>query len=90
MRIEIPTAIWIIWFATVSLATVLATIRAVVGPTNSDRVVALDNWTTITTGFWVILALFFFQFVLLSVAMVYAVLSFLGGLVIARYLERGL
>jgi multicomponent Na+:H+ antiporter subunit F len=90
MRIHIPTAIWIIWFATVSLATVLATLRGVMGPTNSDRLVALDNWTTITTGFWIILALFFFQFVLLSVAMVYAILSFLGGLVIARYLERGL
>ncbi len=90
MRIEIPTAIWAIWFIVISTAMILATLRAVIGPTNSDRVVGLDTWTTITTGFWVILALFFFQFVLLSVAMVYAILSFLGVLVIARYLERGL
>lgn len=90
MRIEIPTAIWIVWFVVISLATVLATIRSVAGPTNSDRVVGLDTWTTVTTGFWIILSLFFFQFVLLSVAMVYAILSFLGVLVIARYMERGL
>ncbi len=90
MRIEIPTAIWAVWFIVISVATVLATLRAVIGPTNSDRLVGLDSWTTITTGFWVILALFFFQFVLLSVAMVYAVLSFLGVLTVARYLERGL
>ncbi len=90
MRIEIPTILWAIWFIVISTATILATLRAVIGPTNSDRVVGLDTWTTITTGFWVILALFFFQFVLLSVAMVYAILSFLGVLVIARYLERGL
>ncbi len=90
MRIEIPQFIWIAWFVIVSVATTLATIRAIIGPTNSDRAVGLDTWTTITTGFWVILALYFFQYILLSVSMVYAILSFLGVLAIARYLERGL
>ncbi|BBJ28697.1 monovalent cation/H+ antiporter complex subunit F [Athalassotoga saccharophila] len=90
MRIEIPQFIWIAWFVIVSIATILATIRAIIGPTNSDRAVGLDTWTTITTGFWVILALYFFQYILLSVSMVYAILSFLGVLAIARYLERGL
>ena len=79
-----------ILFGIIILATFLSLIRAVIGPTASDRMVAVDTMTTITTVLLVILSLIFKRRIYLDVALVYAVLAYITTLVVARYLEKGI
>ncbi|MEO5327814.1 MAG: monovalent cation/H+ antiporter complex subunit F [Magnetococcus sp. THC-1_WYH] len=71
------------------IAFVLAMIRFVIGPGVSDRIVAFDVVTIVAITVIVITALEEDRVVYLDVALVYALLSFLGVIVVARYLERG-
>jgi multicomponent Na+:H+ antiporter subunit F len=71
-----------------SVAVVLAFIRLVRGPSLADRVVALDLIGTLAMGMIVVYAIAANQPVLLDVAIVLALLSFLGTVAFARYLER--
>ena len=68
----------------------LGTYRLLKGPTASDRAVALDALTNITTALLVLIALISSRFIYLDVALVYAILAFVGVIAIARYLEGGL
>jgi multicomponent Na+:H+ antiporter subunit F len=61
--------------------------RFALGPTRLDRVVAFDVLTIISITFIVLAALIEGRGVYLDVALVYALLSFLGVITIARYLE---
>ena len=72
------------------LGTVLGFVRFLLGPTPADRVVALDTLTTIMTSGMVLLGLMFGRVIFADVALIYAVLGFVGVLVVARYLEGGL
>jgi multicomponent Na+:H+ antiporter subunit F len=66
-------------------------VRAVLGPTAPDRVVAIDALTAITAAILVLLGVFYRESFFLDVALVYAFLSFLGTVAISKYLEgRGL
>jgi len=69
---------------------ILCLLRAARGPTTSDRIVGVDAMVTITTALLVLLGLMLKRRIYLDVSLVYAVLAFVGVLVIARYLERGL
>jgi len=68
----------------------LCMIRAAKGPTTSDRIVGVDGMITISTALLVLLGLVLKRRIYLDVSLVYAVLAFVGVIVIARYLERGL
>ena len=68
----------------------MATIRFIKGPSPADRVVALDGMTIIGISVIVFIAFFAGRIIYLDVAMVYALLSFLGVVAVARYLEGGL
>ena len=48
----------LIFFAVITIAIILALIRAVRGPTSPDRVVGIDIMITITIAFMVLLSLF--------------------------------
>lgn len=66
-------------------------VRAVLGPTAPDRVVAIDALTAIIAAILVLLGVFYRASFYLDVALVYAFLSFLGTVAISKYLEgRGL
>lgn len=65
-------------------------VRLSIGPTAADRAVALDTINTLVVATMVLLGAAFNLVVLLDVALVYALLSYVGTLYIARYLERGL
>lgn len=65
-------------------------VRLSIGPTAADRAVALDTINTLVVATMVLLGAAFDLVVLLDVALVYALLSYVGTLYIARYLERGL
>ena len=75
--------------ALVALAFLLAMIRFAIGPRGVDRVVAFDVLTILSIGAIVIAALVAERSIYLDVALVYALLSFLGVIVAARYLEGG-
>ncbi len=60
------------------------------GPTPADRVLAFDVLTIVSIAGIVFGALVEGRFIYLDVALVYGLLSFLGVIVVARYLERGL
>jgi len=78
------------FFAVIIIAVVLALIRAIRGPTSPDRVVGIDIMVTVTVALMVLLSLFFERKIYLDVALIYAVLSFVGVIAIARYLDKGL
>jgi len=65
-------------------------LRLGIGPTAADRAVALDTINTLVVATMVLLGAAFNLVVLLDVALVYALLSYVGTLYIARYLEGGL
>lgn len=72
-----------------ALALVLASVRALRGPTLPDRVVALDLLTSVaiaTAGTWAIAT---DQPAFLDAALVLALVGFLGTVGFSRYLERG-
>lgn len=72
------------------LAMVLAGIRFVMGPTVADRVVALDVLTVISLPLMGLMAHYSGRSIYLDVALVYGLLSFVGVLVVARYIDGGL
>ena len=69
---------------------VFGIIRFVIGPDAVDRVVAVDLLTIVTIGLIALLAHHAERYIYLDVALVYGLLSFLGVLAVARYLERGI
>lgn len=72
------------------LALLLAFVRMLKGPSAVDRIVALDSMTIIAVSVIVFLSLRLGRIIYLDVALVYALISFIGVIVIARYFERGL
>jgi len=70
-------------------AFVLALYRFLKGPSVASRVVAFDVLTIVSVTALVQISFAEGRGIYLDVALVYALLSFLGVIVIARYLERG-
>ncbi len=71
-------------------AFLLALWRFFQGPSDADRVVAFDTLTVISLTGIVLIAYLEGRGIYLDVALVYALLSFLGVIVVARHLEHGL
>jgi len=80
----------IVFLAIIAAGVVLCLLRMLKGPTAPDRAVAVDTIATITTALLVLLASIFKRYVYLDVALVYAVLTFIGSVAIARFLEKGI
>lgn len=76
-------------FALIALSIIFGIIRLVIGPNTVDRVVAIDLLTIVSVGLIVMLAHIGGRVIYLDVALVYGLLSFLGVLAVARYLEKG-
>ena len=72
------------------LGVLVAAVRMILGPTPADRAVALDTLTVISISLIVMGALFAGRVIYLDVAIVYGILSFIGVVAVARYLEGGL
>ena len=64
-------------------------IRLFLGPTPSDRLVGLDTLNTLVVASMVILGAAFNQVTYIDVAIVYALLSFVTTLFVAKYIEKG-
>jgi multicomponent Na+:H+ antiporter subunit F len=82
----------ILWLAgaLILLSVVFSLMRLAIGETAVDRVIAIDVLTITTMALIVLTAHTAERFIYVDVAIVYALLSFLGVLAVARYLEHGL
>lgn len=76
-------------FLLIFLSIVFGIIRLVIGPDTVDRVVAVDLLTIVSIAVIALLAHIANRYIYLDVALVYGLLSFLGVLAVARYLEKG-
>ncbi len=75
-------------FPLLTIAVILAFVRLVRGPTLPDRVVALDLIATLMIGIIAIYSIATDEPVLLDLAIVLALISFLGTVAFAHYIER--
>lgn len=71
------------------LSIILSIIRFVKGPGYTDRVIAFDVMTISSLAIIAGVAYLSNRIIYLDIAMVYGILSFLGVLIVARYLEKG-
>ena len=68
------------------LAVVIAFFRLIAGPTTADRVVALDAFTIISVSLIVLISVAAGRVIYIDVAMVYALISFVGVIAFVRYI----
>lgn len=66
---------------------VICLIRLVLGPTIPDRMVALDVMNTLVVGLLVVVGVAIDRFIYVDVAIVYALLSFVSTLYLAKFIE---
>jgi multicomponent Na+:H+ antiporter subunit F len=82
-------AVFIAFAVLLSLATFLCLFRAVLGPSAADRVVAINVIGTKAVVIICLISFAFHQEYFLDVAIVYALISFVATVGIAKYLEKG-
>lgn len=70
-------------------ATFFCLYRAVVGPSEADRVVSINIIGTKTVVIISLVSIVFHQEFFLDVALVYALISFVATIGIAKYMEKG-
>ncbi|MFH0878863.1 MAG: monovalent cation/H+ antiporter complex subunit F [Lentisphaerota bacterium] len=73
----------VVWMVFLML---LAMIRVLKGPTTADRVVGVDAINTLVVASMIVLGVVFKQIIFIDVAIIYALLSHVGTLYIAKYL----
>jgi multicomponent Na+:H+ antiporter subunit F len=80
---------YLVVFLALLLCSIMAIIRVIKGPTAPDRIVGLDTINTIVIVLMVVFGIAFNEVIYIDVAIVYALLSFISTLFIAKYLEGG-
>ncbi len=76
-------------FGALILAFLLAFVRLARGPSLPDRVVALDLMATLAVGFIATYAVATGQALYVDLALVLALVAFLGTVAFAHYIEKG-
>jgi multicomponent Na+:H+ antiporter subunit F len=74
----------------IAFSIVFGILRLILGHTTVDRVIAIDLLTVVSIAIIALYAHYAGRFIYLDVALVYGLLSFLGVLAVARFLEKGL
>lgn len=80
---------YLVVFLALLLCSIMAMIRIIRGPTAPDRLVGLDTINTIVIVLMVVFGAAVNEVIYIDVAIVYALLSFISTLFIAKYLEGG-
>ena len=83
------TAYLMIAMAGVIVTMALALLRAALGPTVYDRILAVNMFGTVTVLFIAVLGFFTGRPDFLDLAMLYALLNFVGTIAILKYFKRG-
>ncbi|RLF47851.1 MAG: cation:proton antiporter [Thermoplasmata archaeon] len=73
----------------VLLSIAIAIIRVLLGPTVPDRVVGLDTINTLVIASMILFGVAKKEIIYIDVAIVYALLSYITTLFIAKYLQGG-
>ncbi len=73
----------------VMLMIFLSLIRALIGPSAPDRVAAINIIGTKTLVIITLIAFIYNQVYFLDIAMIYALMSFITTIGVAKYLEKG-
>jgi multicomponent Na+:H+ antiporter subunit F len=68
---------------------IIAIVRVILGPNAPNRIVGLDTINTLVVTSMVVLGAAFEEVIFIDVAIVYALLSFITTLFIAKYIEKG-
>lgn len=79
-----------IFIVIIGIGIIFCIIRIIKGPTAADRAIAMDTATTVTVALLVLLGFIFERYVYLDVSLVYSIISFVGLIVIGRFLEKGI
>ena len=87
--IEYNDQIFLIVIGLLFLSILMAIIRIFKGPTAPDRVVGLDTVNTLVICSMIVYAAASGTLIYIDVAIVYALLSYISTLFIAKYLEGG-
>ncbi len=74
----------------ISLGAILSSIRFIKGPQAADRTIALDTLSVIAIAVLVLLGYLYNRYIYIDLALVYAVLGFIGIIVVARFIEKAL
>ncbi|KXA88863.1 hypothetical protein AKJ62_04315 [candidate division MSBL1 archaeon SCGC-AAA259D14] len=84
-----PWMEWVLWGVTIVffISVVLCMVQAVIGAYISDRVVSIDALTSLTIAILGFLAAIYKKSIFLDVALVYALIAFVGTLAVSKYLE---
>jgi multicomponent Na+:H+ antiporter subunit F len=77
-------------FVLIVLAALMSFYRLIFGPTNPDRIISADALSLIATVVLVFLALIFDSPLYLDIALIYAVLAFIGIIALSRVIESGI
>ena len=85
-KVPIPSG-WQILFFPLILCLFLCLYRIAAGPTAPDRTVAIDILGTLVVGFCALAALITGLDFFINVAIAWALLSFIGTITLAKYLE---
>jgi multicomponent Na+:H+ antiporter subunit F len=85
---SLPTFVLLVILPVLSLALLLTFARLLRGPSLPDRVIALDMLATLSIGVVAVYALFTGQPALLDVAILLALLVFVGTVGFAYFIER--
>ena len=87
IEIDITTYLVVLGFLLLSIVMVI--VRVLKGPTAPDRVVGLDTINTIVIISMVVFGAATKNVIYIDVAIIYALLSYISTLFIAKYLEGG-
>jgi len=79
------TVVWIL----LSFAFIFGALRLFIAKNVLDRAIALDTLINVGAAFLVVLGFYYKRMIYLDIALIYALLAFVGSVVIARYLEKG-
>ena len=80
---------FLVFMVLLLICMIIALVRALLGPTVADRVVALDTTNTLVVAAMILGAAAFHEPIYVTVGIVYDLLSFTTTLYIANYLEGG-
>ncbi|HUX02390.1 MAG: cation:proton antiporter [Phycisphaerae bacterium] len=83
----LPVPFLMIALAALLVASFLCLYRIGRGPTAPDRTVAIDILGTLVVGFCCVMALWTGQDFYMNIAIAWALLSFIGTIALAKYLE---
>lgn len=74
----------------IALSMLITFIRFIIGPGIVNRVVSFDILTIASIALIGIISFLSGRIIYLDIALVYGLLSFIGIIIVARYLEKGL